>query len=330
MAFTTPLFLPFENGGLSFPEGRGLFLNAELPVGIDHNFWRPRLNCVQQWRDRYLQLQRARYEVETTPAVYGKADFAIVTIGKHRAEVEANIIYASEHVTKGAPIVIGGHKRSGAAAIKSWLAKQTELVSSISKHHWQTVVIHAGEVTLEATATRSTVRGFETAPGMFSSEHVDEGSAFLVEALPDGHLGNLADFGCGWGYLSVEAIRACGADSVALVDAHSSSLKSAERNFSSHHPSIKSQSHWLDLTQEETGERYDTILMNPPFHNGGAADPEIGPKFIESAAQHLKPGGVLYAVANRHLPYERQLQVNFKRVETIAESNRYKVFRALR
>ncbi len=47
---------------------------------------------------------------------------------------------------------------------------------------------------------------------------------------------------------------------------------------------------FLDVTPEELGERFDLVLMNPPFVN--AADV----KHIEHAAKFLKPGGTLVAV----------------------------------
>ena len=44
----------------------------------------------------------------------------------------------------------------------------------------------------------------------------------------------------------------------------------------------------------------------------------------------LKKGGVLWIVANRHLPYEAELKDAFKRVEMIADSGGYKVFEAVK
>ena len=51
--------------------------------------------------------------------------------------------------------------------------------------------------------------------------------------------------------------------------------------------------------------------MNPPFHRGRAAEPEIGAGMIRAAAKALKPGGRLFMVANRQLPYETVLAAVF-------------------
>ncbi|MDQ3126457.1 MAG: methyltransferase, partial [Pseudomonadota bacterium] len=52
--------------------------------------------------------------------------------------------------------------------------------------------------------------------------------------------------------------------------------------------------------------------------------------FIRKAAGLLKKGGVLWIVANRHLPYEAELKDAFKRVDMIADSGGYKVFEAVK
>ena len=70
--------------------------------------------------------------------------------------------------------------------------------------------------------------------------------------------------------------------------------------------------------------------MNPPFHAGRRADPEIGRAFIAAAARMLKPAGTLWLVANRHLPYEISLKDRFRDVAEIAGTSKFKVLQAVR
>jgi len=72
----------------------------------------------------------------------------------------------------------------------------------------------------------------------------------------------------------------------------------------------------------------DFIVMNPPFHEGKKTDFSIGLGFIKSSAAALSPRGVLYVVANAHLPYEDLLQAEFKTVEKLHEGGGFKVFTA--
>ena len=73
---------------------------------------------------------------------------------------------------------------------------------------------------------------------------------------------------------------------------------------------------------EKVERKYDLIVMNPPFHQGRAADPGIGQAMIKAASSALKPGGRLLMVANRGLPYEQALKAGFKDVQELAQRRR--------
>jgi 16S rRNA (guanine1207-N2)-methyltransferase len=68
--------------------------------------------------------------------------------------------------------------------------------------------------------------------------------------------------------------------------------------------------------------------MNPPFHDGGAEDRDLGVAFIQAAARLLRKGGVCWLVANRHLPYEAALAAAFAKVAVKADAGGYKIFEA--
>ncbi|NWE54526.1 methyltransferase, partial [Brevundimonas sp. P7753] len=71
-------------------------------------------------------------------------------------------------------------------------------------------------------------------------------------------------------------------------------------------------------------------VSNPPFHDGGTEDRRLGQNFIRQAAALLKTGGVLWLVANRHLPYEAELNAAFKRVKPLLDKGGYKIFEAVK
>jgi 16S rRNA (guanine1207-N2)-methyltransferase len=87
--------------------------------------------------------------------------------------------------------------------------------------------------------------------------------------------------------------------------------------------------HWHDVT---TGlpQAYDVIVSNPPFHQGRADEPWLGLAFIAAAAAALRPGGSLWLVANRHLPYEAALSSGFAHVRTVREDAGFKVIEAVK
>ena len=87
--------------------------------------------------------------------------------------------------------------------------------------------------------------------------------------------------------------------------------------------------HWADARAVDITD-LNFVVMNPPFHDGGAEDKALGQAFIRKAAAMLKKGGVLWMVANRHLPYEAELNAAFTRVRPAADKGGYKVFEAVK
>jgi 16S rRNA (guanine1207-N2)-methyltransferase len=65
---------------------------------------------------------------------------------------------------------------------------------------------------------------------------------------------------------------------------------------------------WSDLLAGAPHARaIDVVLMNPPFHVGRQVVGELSRAFVAAALEALRPGGRLVLVANRALPYERDL-----------------------
>ena len=87
---------------------------------------------------------------------------------------------------------------------------------------------------------------------------------------------------------------------------------------------------WLDLVGEKIERKYDLIVMNPPFHQGRAAEPGLGQAMIKAASSGLKPGGQLLMVANRGLPYDQALKASFKEVRELRNEGGFRVFSARR
>lgn len=146
---------------------------------------------------------------------------------------------------------------------------------------------------------------FETFAGQFSHMHADPGSELLVSRLPDNFDGNAADFGAGWGYLSVMlAEKARRTNRIDLFEANYDSLEQAKKNLARNCPQLTARFFWQDLGTEPPKEKYDLVIMNPPFHEGHATEPSIGEAMIKAAADALRGGGDLLMVANRGLAYE--------------------------
>ncbi|HAB04833.1 MAG TPA: 16S rRNA methyltransferase, partial [Alcanivorax sp.] len=76
--------------------------------------------------------------------------------------------------------------------------------------------------------------------------------------------------------------------------------------------------------------RYQTLVTNPPFHDGRDRTMSITRRLIEQAPRHLEEHGEFWMVANRELPYVQWLDAAFRHVQVVSETNRFRVYRALR
>ena len=76
--------------------------------------------------------------------------------------------------------------------------------------------------------------------------------------------------------------------------------------------------------------KYDLIVMNPPFHQGRAAEPAIGQAMIGAASSALRPGGRLFMVQNRGLPYEQTLKADFSGVSEVRRDGAFRIIMAQR
>src|SRR5690606_34707718 len=111
-----------------------------------------------------------------------------------------------------------------------------------------------------------------------------------------------------WGFLShALARRTAGLERIDLYEADHASLEAARRNLAGRKDGPELGFYWHDLVTERVDGRYELIVMNPPFHQGRAAEPAMGKAMIMAAFSGLKPGGRLIMVQNRGLPYARTL-----------------------
>lgn len=166
------------------------------------------------------------------------------------------------------------------------------------------------------------------APGLFAVDRIDSGSALLIEHLPATLRGAVADLGSGLGVLSAAALERCaGITTLDLFEASARAVALSRHNLRDARVPVRA--HWCDVSAGVEG-RFDAVLSNPPFHEGGRGLPALGQAFIRSAARALKPEGEAWIVANAHLPYEQVLAECFNQVEAVAQALGFKLLHAAR
>ncbi|QOD90855.1 class I SAM-dependent methyltransferase [Lysobacter sp. CW239] len=339
------LLLPFVQGLLPWPqEGGALFLRARDGWPL-HQRPLPGLVCEQSFKPDADALQRAGL---TLVKPDDEARYPLVLVLPPRQRDEARALYARavERVAPGGRIVACVSNNEGARSAQDDLRKLAGAVGDLTKNKCRvfwTAPLHVADSAASLdTALQAQWRKldaprriagdrFTSRPGVFAWDRIDPASALLVEQLPADLAGAAADLGAGFGYLSVELLARCpGITALDLYEAEERALDLARINLGAVETPATLGFHWHDVTAG-LPKQYDVIISNPPFHTQGRADrPDIGRRFIAVAAEALKPGGRLWLVANRHLPYESVLTDSFGSVRTVAQNDGFKIIEAVK
>lgn len=333
------LLHPFAAGLLRWPQaGNVLFLRAREGAAL-HALGVRGLAATQPFKPEAERLQRIGAEL-VDEAALPAATFPLVLAlpPRQREEARALLAKACAAVAPGGMVIAAVANDEGAKSREADLKLLAGNLNVISKHHCR-VFWTRPDTTFDAAlvaqwskadARRKVISpnvpggAFMSRPGVFAWDRVDAASAMLAAALPNDLHGRVADFGAGWGYLSLQVLARCpNVASLDLYEADARSLALADENLADTH--IPVHCHWHDVARG-VDERFDAIVCNPPFHALGRGDrPDIGRAFIAAAAAALKPGGRLWLVANRHLPYEQALGEGFTQVRTLAQDSGFKI-----
>jgi 16S rRNA (guanine1207-N2)-methyltransferase len=325
------LALAFESGALALPAAGEVVVLRALPSRFLDLIPSDRLRCVQTFRPLYDALAEAGRPVATRAE--GPAGLVVVNLTRSRPESLGNVALGLGLLAPGARLVVTGAKTDGVEAVARAIAEALPIEGSFVKAHGRVVWLTRPERLPEAVAAwgraaapAANAAGDVTAPGMFSPEHADPGSRRLADAAAGQLAGRVADLGAGWGWLARAALQ--GNPEIVELDLHEAelmALDAARQNVAD----PRARFHWSDVTRLGPGvPPYDAVIANPPFHQGRAAEPDLGAAFIAAAARILKPHGRLMLVANRQLPYEAALDAVFRRSSKLGEEGGYKLFEA--
>ena len=166
-------------------------------------------------------------------------------------------------------------------------------------------------------------------PGVFAWDRLDEGSRALIDVMEIGPGDRVLDLGCGYGIVGAVAAKLAPAGMATLVDVELDALESAHRTVA-----VNGLLNCAVLPSDGAAAvrdlTFDVVATNPPFHVGKGTVYDAALQFIEDAAAILRPGGRLYLVANRFIPYETAIEQTFGTVVIAYQSPRYKVLMAQR
>jgi 16S rRNA (guanine1207-N2)-methyltransferase len=319
------LTLALDTGTIILP-GTGSLLVFRPRAGDDLSALpKDRVRVIQGFRPDHDAFAAAGYGVAVSAPAGGGA--AVLCLPRSKAEARALVAEACARVVPGQPVIVDGQKTDGIDAMLRDIRARVDTSIPVAKAHGRVFAFPAGPAFSDwAGAETVTEDGFITLPGVFSADGPDHGSLLLAAALPAKLPGRIVDLGAGWGFLARAILARDGVRQLDLVEAEAAALDCARRNVTD----PRARFHWADAMGFRPDGAIDAVVCNPPFHVTRAAEPGLGAAFIKAAAAMLHPGGTLWLVANRHLPYGAVLTETFREVEETGGDGAFRLVRASR
>lgn len=215
-----------------------------------------------------------------------------------------------------ATVVFGGNNKHLSRSMNDTLtASFTDVAASRGRGKFRCLVASGPR---EVAYAPRRAEGFVAFGGVFSGAKEDRGGALLRKALPL-ELGRFLDLGCGNGSVSRGLD---GAASTTATDSDADAVLSAR--------AIGIEATWDDAGSRFEDASFDTIALNPPFHDRAAVDATQVQHLLDAAARLLAAGGQLFMVHNSHLRYRGEVKRRFNTVDQVARNATFTVLRAVR
>ena len=161
-------------------------------------------------------------------------------------------------------------------------------------------------------------------PGVFSQGELDPATRLLLEQIDHVPTGQVLDFGCGAGVIGCYLGKLNPQAKVLMSDVSALALYCAE--LSAKDNGINAQvvaSHGLASIQGP----FAAVYTNPPFHTGLQTDYQVSEDFIRRIPAMMSAKAPLYLVANSFLKYPPLLEQSLGKVEWLADTPKFRVYR---
>lgn len=265
----------------------------------------------------------------------------LVRATRQKEETLGLVALAAQHADPAGKIYVAQENDHGAGGLEKTLKRAFPDLQSVIKFKCRVMVLdlsNGDPETLLKWTENAAIRKirhnrgeFWSAPGVFSWDRPDAGSRMLLERLPKRMTGRVADLGCGNGLLTGAIAKKEGVSEIYALDANAMAVECCRLNLEDRGAPVPAHVLWRDVTADISDlPQMDIVVMNPPFHDQQKEDRELGQKFVHNAMKMLRPGGELYLVANRHMPYEDILAKESAKVTLLEDAQGFKIIRAIR
>jgi len=244
---------------------------------------------------------------------------AVVHLQKGRDATREGLALAWRRLEENGRLLLAGGNdlgiKSAAKRLSSDLEQTPEIVANRARARvacWRknTSLINIPENPSITVTTPTDSFVLQSAPGVFSADAVDTGSALLLKQLDEIDTPKkIYDPGCGLGVLGLTALRRWPDATAVLADVDRRAVDCAQRNADMLDLTDRCRVIWWDAVSEPSPiNDCDLVLLNPPFHSGVPVDLQPARAIFATIDAALARGGRALIVANRTLPWEHDLR----------------------
>ncbi|MBV7387199.1 16S rRNA (guanine(1207)-N(2))-methyltransferase RsmC [Pasteurellaceae bacterium TAE3-ERU1] len=281
----------------------------------------------------YLAQNRTLANAQFGQPSHWQADLLIYYWGKNKQEVRFELLQLLSLAPVGQRVLIVGENRAGVRSVESLLApfgsiQKIDSARRCGLYHFtlERVPEFSAEEHWRCYAPAN-LEGLRVCalPGVFSAGELDAGTALLLSTLQSAVKGRVLDVGCGAGVIGAFIKQKNPAIELLQSDIHAMAIASSRRTLAEN--GLQGEVVASDVFSQIEG-KFNLIISNPPFHDGIDTAYAASERLIAQSKAHLYSGGELRLVANAFLPYPDMLARAFGRVEVLAQSSKFKVYRA--
>ncbi|PIF23427.1 16S rRNA (guanine(1207)-N(2))-methyltransferase RsmC [Candidatus Pantoea floridensis] len=307
-------------------------LQDDLPAQLETASSRVHTQQYHHWQNLSHRLgERAVYSMVATAADVEGCDTLVYYWSKNKPEAQFQLQNLLSLLPVGCDIFVVGENRSGVRSAEGMLEAWATLEKVDSARRCG---LYHGRLdkqpTFDASSYGNTYQlddlTIHTLPGVFSRDGLDIGSELLLSTLTPHFRGKVLDIGCGSGVLATVMAKVSPRVRLWLCDVHAAAIEASKATLAANE--LEGEVFASNVFSDVTG-RFDMIISNPPFHDGLQTSLDAANTLIRGALKHLNSGGELRIVANAFLPYPQILDETFGNHEVLAQTGRFKVYRAV-
>ena len=254
-------------------------------------------------------------------------DFILLQVPKSLALYEFFLAYASLHLSDHGRIHCGFMTKHFTANLLNTSYKFFENCQQSLAFKKSRVLTLSGRKTMgtEDYFVNLTYKDkvFSQYSGVFSSEHIDLATLFLMDHLVVNHNEQkILDIGCGNGILAWACKTQMPNSEIHCMDDSIFAIESAKINLEN----SACHYHWVHDLSSFSDQYFDLVVTNPPFHFEHEQDINVALTLFENAHRILGKGGRMLVVANAHLNYKTHLTKWFASTVEIANNIKFVIY----